>query len=183
MLVIDKIITRVKGDLPIKKAIRSADIIISLLFVCFIITSFYYGFKDKGDTTLISNGLFAFVIFGVSISLILVNKLDKDFLTTKDVEGNFQSVDYNNGAKETDKETFTDIKNILAIMKFWFAFMFDYKDGALTPILVVDTIAFFILLGIYKADVNNEDFQSYCKQYLLVYIPFSVAVFIFLSTP
>jgi hypothetical protein len=181
MMVIDKVLTMIPNDtndFSRKRRIRSADILLCLGFTAFIITSFYYGFQGDGDYTMITNGLFAFVILGISFSLILNGKLDSNnFLKTG-----------NNGIKyEKDEEktiTFSDPTDVLTLLTACIGFMIDRKR-ALLHILSVELIVFILLLILYKGtgSIDKNDYNRYCRDFLLIYIPIFVSLFIFVSTP
>ena len=173
MLVIDKTIDNVQGDAERLKTVRSADILIIIAFVIFIFGSFYYGFKGDGDFSMITNGLFGFVILGISISLIMVKKLDSDFNTH-----NKQTIDHNNNQESTQ----ADSKGVLALLTGCFAYMLSVK-GSLLHILVCDVIAVVILGSLYGAGtIDKPTFEKYCFNALLIYIPIWVTLFIFLSS-
>ena len=173
MLVIDKTIDNVQGDDARVKTVRSADLLIVIVFVLFIIGSFYYGFKGEGDFSMITNGLFVFVILGISISLIMVKKLDSDFNTH-----NNETINHNNNQESAQ----ADSKGVLALLSGCFAYMLSVK-GSLLHILVCDVIAVVILGSLYGAGtIDKPTFEKYCFNTLLIYIPVWVTLFIFLSS-
>jgi hypothetical protein len=176
MLVIDKIIVYIKKDDEFlrKQTIRSADILICTSIIIYVLFSFYYGFKGDGDVTLITSGLFAIVFLGISTSLILIKKLDSDFLTYKSDTINLES-------KTT--ESFTNITNVLGLLSSTAAFMLSTK-GALLHILAVNLIFFItmiILRFATKIIPDNKTLADITIPFVFIYIPLSVATFIFLS--
>lgn len=179
MLVIDKVNNNVEGgDLQKKKTIRGADILICGFAVFYVLSCFFYGFKSDGDITLIVNGLFGFVILGISVSLILIKKLDSEFLRTGD-----NKIKYEEGEEKT--ESFTDANITMGILGAAIAFLFSTK-GALLHIVSVNVIFLIILLILRygtRAIPDDKTFGEYFKRYCLFYLPLSVALFIFLSKP
>ena len=178
MLVIDKTISKVDDDKERKQTIRGADIIISGFVVLYVLSCFYYGFEGDGDITLITNGLFGFVILGISISLILVKKLDIEFLRYGD-----KSIKYEKD--EEEKESLTNANKTFGILTAAFAFMVS-TNGALLHILAVNFIVLMFLLVLRygtKSIPDDKTLWEYTKRYLFFYIPIFVAVFIFLSQP
>jgi len=155
MGVIDKTIANYDGkdsDKTRKIRIRSIDIFLSFSASVFILLSFYYGFKGEGDYGLITQGLFAFVMFGISISLIMIKKLDEDWL--KSYRG---SIKY---GKDDEKETsYTDMSEVGKVFSDIFAYFISSK-GALLQIIAANTFAFAILVASYKGDIYNPDFVS-----------------------
>lgn len=180
MLVIDKILARYSpaGDQmnDIKQLIRAADIVFSGMLILYILLSFYYGFKGDGDYTLISNGLFAFIILGISSSLLMVKKLDKGYLS---YDG--KTIDPEN-LKETAQSPSTNMQKVFSLISGYFAFLFS-GDGSLYQVLVAQMIAFSVILGVYKGDTNDPQFTKNCVLYLIIYIPLFVSAFIFVSQP
>ena len=176
MLVIDKTLSNFNDDLERKKWIRGADILISALISIYIIGCFYYGFQGDGDYGLITNGLFFFVILGISVSLILVKKLDPEFLRNDE-----NRIDY----KDLDEKVtpLTDMQKVFGLISGSFAFMTSIK-GALLHIISVEIIVLIILSCLrLNGSITADQFSSYSKQYCLVYIPVCVSLFIFLSKP
>jgi uncharacterized membrane protein YccF (DUF307 family) len=173
MLVIDKTIENVPDKEERLKTIRSADVLIMIGFAIVIFSSFYYGFKEDGDMTLITTGLFGFVILGISISLIMVKKLDLDFTTHKT-----EVVD----TRIVNPQTEADSKTIISILSGIFVYMFSVK-GSLVHILVCDVIALSILGALVgTGTIDQPTFEKYCFRTLLIYIPVWVTLFIFLSS-
>jgi len=182
MVVIDKTLSKVEGDLERKKTIRGADILLCSFMVYYILSSFYYGFQGDGDMVLITNGLFAFVVLGISISLILVKKLDPDFM--RHVDDKIEPAGYNED-KDHDNTSYTDMTTVFGILASIAGFMTS-TNGALLHILAVDFIVFMLLIIFRygtKTIPNDKAFADLFKRYCLFYIPLFVALFIFLSQP
>lgn len=175
MIVINKVISYFNDDLARKTRIRSADIIIVAFFVIYILGSLQFGFNND-DYTSISNGLFAFVILGISFSLILNSKLNKDFLTHDN-----KLITYNQD--EEKKNSFTKINDAWGLVAACFAFI-SSTNGALLHILCVLVIAFIILITLHYGtkQINDKEFKTISAQFFL-YIPISVGLFIFLMKP
>jgi hypothetical protein len=172
MAVIDKTIENVEGNAERLKTIRSADVLIVIAFAVYILASFYYGFKGDGDISMITNGLFGFVILGISISLIMIKKLDSEYMRKGDV-----TVENNNS-----EQSQADAQGVFAIISRCFAFLFSVK-GSLLHVLVCDFIAVVMLASLYGAGtITKPTFDKYCFKTLLIYIPLWVSLFIFLSS-
>jgi len=178
MLVIDKTLSKIEDDLERKKTIRGADILICAFGAFYVLSCFFYGFKSDGDITLIMSGLFGFVILGISVSLILIKKLDSEFTRYKE-----QKMVYPEG--EEKEKPYNDAKVTFGILSSAIAFMFSTK-GALLHIVSVNVI-FLIILVILRYGTHNipddKTLGEYFKRYCLFYLPLSVALFIFLSQP
>jgi hypothetical protein len=115
---------------------------------------------------------------GISVSLILIKKLDQTFLSYND-----EKVIYVEG--EEKKESFTESAKVFAIMAASIGFMTSTK-GALLHILAVDFIVLMILLFLrYGAKTIPDDtsFGEHFKRYCLFYVPLLISLFIFLSQP
>ena len=173
MAIIDKTIDNVQGKEARLKTIRSADVLIIIVCAIYIIASFYYGFKEDGDFSMITNGLFGFVVLGISISLIMIKKLDRDFNTH-----NGDTVQQENNAPEAQ----ADSKGVFAILSGCFVFLFSTK-GALTHVLVCNFIALIILGSLYFSNqIDEPTFRKHMYWTLFLYIPLWVSLFIFLSS-
>jgi len=172
MAVVDKTIENVKGNAERLKTIRSTDVLIVIAFALYILASFYYGFKGDGDVSMITNGLFGFVVLGISISLIMIKKLDSEFMRKGD-----ETVQNDN-----NEQSQADAKGVIAILSGCFSFLFSVK-GSLLHVLVCDFIAVVMLASLYGAGtINKPTFDKYCFWALVVYIPLWVTLFIFLSS-
>jgi hypothetical protein len=172
MAIIDKTIENVQGNAERLKTIRSADVLIVIVFVIYILASFYYGFNGDGDISMITNGLFGFVVLGISISLIMIKKLDSEYMRKGDVT-----------VEDSKSESAqADAQGVFAIIARCFAFLFSTK-GALTHVLVCNFIALLILGSLYLSkQIDEPTFKKYCFQTLFIYIPLWVSLFIFLSS-
>jgi hypothetical protein len=178
MMVIDKTLSKVNDPLERKKTIRAADVLICTFGVYYILSSFYYGFKSDGEIALILNGLFGFVIMGISVSLILIKKLDPAFLTY-----NGEKVIYEEG--EEKKGSFTESARVFGLIAACIGFMTS-TTGALLHILAVNFIVLMILIFLRygpKTIPDNKSFGEHFKRYCLFYVPLFISLFIFLSQP
>jgi len=182
MVVIDNILKNNQDDYERKKLIRSADIIIATGVIIFVLGSFYNGFQGDGDYQMITNGLFGFVLLGLSVSLILTKKLDREYLSRIDKDGKATGIIYLKDEETT--KPFTDAKSVFGLLSAGAGFMLS-TDGALLHILAVEVIVLSILLILWLAtgSISETEFKSYCKQYIGFYIPIFVALFIFVSKP
>uniref|UniRef100_A0A6C0JKS3 Uncharacterized protein n=1 Tax=viral metagenome TaxID=1070528 RepID=A0A6C0JKS3_9ZZZZ len=150
-----------------KKRIRSAEIVIIIFFLIFIFGTLQHGFK-KNDYTSLTTGLFAFVIMGISISLILNSKLNTDYLTFANT-----TIVY----KDDDKgKSFTDTQDIFALLSSCFNFMIS-SEGARWPILFLLLLSFTILLTVRygTSKIDDKKFDTIRWQ-LLIYIPITASV-------
>jgi len=178
MLVIDKTLSKISGEDEQKKTIRAADVLICTFGVYYVLSCFYYGFRSDGEMSLILNGLFGFVILGISVSLILIKKLDQTFLTYND-----KSIKYVQG--EEKKESFTESARIFGLIAACIGFMTS-TTGALLHILAVNFIVLMILLFLrYVSKTIPDDISlgEQFKRYCLFYVPLLISLFIFLSQP
>jgi hypothetical protein len=174
-IVINNAIKLFKNDLDkdkakdkAKKRIRSAEIVIIIFFLIFIFGTLQHGFK-KNDYTSLTTGLFAFVIMGISISLILNSKLNTDYLTFANTTINYDDVD--------DKgKSFTDTQDIFALVSSCFNFMIS-SEGARWPILFLLLLSFTILLTVRygTSKIDDKKFDTIRWQ-LLIYIPITASV-------
>jgi hypothetical protein len=129
-------------------------------------------FNGDGDISMITNGLFGFVVLGISISLIMIKKLDSEYMRKGDVT-----------VEDSKSESAqADAQGVMAIIARCFAFLFSTK-GALTHVLVCNFIALLILGSLYLSkQIDEPTFKKYCFQTLFIYIPLWVSLFIFLSS-
>jgi len=166
MLVIEKL----TGFEDVNKAnrIRSADILLSLGFILLILLFLYTGFiKPDGDTQTGITGIFVFIVFMLSITLIQFNKNS-----------------WLKGLPEANnKDVFT--KDIWALIgsAFSFAYIFNgdlitFSGGSTLTILVLLIIATIVLTVLYFSD--NKIFDKYFWIYGVIMI--GIPLFMFLLT-
>lgn len=179
MTVIDKVLVHISGDIERKKKIRSAEIFALGFLSFFILSSFYYGFQGDGDYELITQGLVLFVVLALSVSLIMISKLNKEYLILRSDPD--KKIVYKDN-EELDTGSFTDMKGVFAIASSILGFMTS-TEGALLYIIVADFFVFMILITLAKGDFWSKKFQNNCIKYLFIDIPIIISFLVFLSQP
>jgi len=178
MLVVDKVnSTYTASDPDIRKIrIRSVDVFLSACFFSLISICLYYGFKTGGDFELVTNGLFLFVFYGLSLSLLQFSKLSAAFMTTEK-KG---STIYDDEADK--KKLFFRPDDIFVLLGLCIGYIFKYTDnGPFIPILVCELIAASVLLILrYVYNMDEKVFEKYCWQILGIAIPVGIASLMFL---
>lgn len=185
MLVIDKAIryyTR-NGQVDAagaKTRIRSVDMLLVLVLSAYILHSFYKGFKGEGDYNQITNGLFAFVLLGISFSLILNSKLNADYWRSGDTKLS-STDDSTTGAGGRPKY---DIMDAFKLIGSCIGYIFS-PLYALYNVICVAIIVILILLFLSPYVTNTIDitkFRNYLNDWVLMYVPVFVSLFTFLIT-
>jgi hypothetical protein len=164
-----------ESDAKTKNIIRAADVLICMVFLAYIIYSFYYGFKGEGDYTMMTNGLFGVVLLGISYTLIQIKKLEVSFLTNNDTQQ--QSESYNQ----------TNEKNIDAV-NFGYIFLilgsvidFIKKPNVLSTLVVVYIIILIILLILMSVgQIPRPEFMKHHNQFVF-YLIFAIPLIMFLA--
>ena len=182
MLVVDKVNTIYSNDNLTqtddlrKIRIRSVDVFLSGCFFSLISICLYYGFKTGGDFELVTNGLFLFVFYGLSLSLLQFSKLSQAFMTTE----NKGSTIYNDKADK--RKLFFRPDDIFVLIGLCFGYIVKYTDnGPFIPILVCEVIALTVLLILrYVYNMDEKVFEKYCWQILGIAIPVGIASLMFL---
>ena len=191
MMVIDKTNLGFGGsssEVLRKTRIRSADMLFFFGFFSLIFTCFYYGFQENADFQLVINGLFLFVFFGLSFSIIQINKLNKSFMSTGQIELEIKSDDEKSG-----KPTFTNPVDMFALIGSCFAYAYffnyngetmNYSGGATLAMLACEIIVatILIILRYGSHSIDDKDFKKYCWQILGFAIPVGVPLFMFMIT-
>jgi hypothetical protein len=177
-IVINNVIKSFQSKDDRARYIRSSDILIFSFALLFILASFYYGFKDD-DYQLVTNGLFGFVLFGISASLIRIKMLDQKFLTYDGNETLSSEYDPSITKEELDRIKTSDTK-IFAILGNIIGFIRKY---ALFHILTIDIL---VELGLAIATfvfhkMTTDKFYRFSFISLIVYIPIIVTLLVFLS--
>jgi len=191
MMVIDKTNLGFGGsssEVLRKTRIRSADMLFFFGFFSLIFTCFYYGFQENADFQLVINGLFLFVFFGLSFSIIQINKLNKSFMSTGQIELEIKSDDEKSG-----KPTFTNPVDMFALIGSCFAYAYffnyngetmNYSGGATLAMLACEIIVatILIILRYGSHSIDDKDFKKYCWEILGFAIPVGVPLFMFMIT-
>jgi hypothetical protein len=146
-----------------------------MVFMAYIIYSFYYGFKGDGDYTMMTNGLFGFVLLGISYTLIQIKKIDVSFLTNATTQ------------QKTDTYNQTNSKDIDAV-NFGYIFLilgnvidFIKKPTVLSTLVVVYIIILIILLILMSVgQIQRPDFMKQHNQFAF-YLIFAIPLIMFLA--
>jgi hypothetical protein len=163
------------GDAKTKNIIRAADVLICMVFMAYIIYSFYYGFKGEGDYTMMTNGLFGVVLLGISYTLIQIKKLDKLFFTNNDTQQRIESITPEND-KEIESVNFGNIFLILGSV-----IDFIKKPNVLSTLVVVYIIILIILLILMSVgQIQRPDFMKQHNQFAF-YLIFAIPLIMFLA--
>jgi hypothetical protein len=158
--------------------IRSADILLSAVFITLAILCFYNGFTKDNQFQMVTNGLFLITFYGLSLSIIQYSKLNPTYMTT-----NATKTEY-----ATDKfnifEQFIDFGELL---KNCFVYLFTETPAGrpIVNIIAAEIITFIILLSLRYGPFNmdEKDFESYAWQVGGLAIPIGIPLFIFLLSP
>jgi len=163
------------ADIDILTRIRSIDIWISSFVLIYCFFSFSDGFNNNNSNSLMT-GLFLFIIFGVSVSLIQYNKSETEYMKT--IINNCSVGELYNINDEFLKylsvgDIFDTIKN---------GFMYYFKDVfklhmALVIISSTITLFYFLILG-KNIDSKFFDIVSYI---ITTLFPISFIIQIFIS--
>jgi hypothetical protein len=184
MLVIDNVNRAVQDSTQKKVRVRSVDIFFILFFSVLIGTCLYYGFKEEGLFQHAVNGLFLFIFFVLSCSLILFKKLDGSFVSTIVNKTDVETISYND---EKDKDLhFNDLGDLLDMLKYIIIYILS-PSGAFIHILVTGVIAFVVMLLVFGVNdfLTNPtpEVTTYTWQVFGLLIPIGVPLFRFLISP
>jgi len=163
------------ADIDILTRIRSIDIWISMFVLYFCYLLFSEGFNNNNSNSLMI-GLFLFIIFGVSVSLIQYNKSESDYMKT--IVNNCSIGNVYNINDEFLKHL--SIVDIFDTIKY--GFLYYFKDVfklhmALVIICSIVTFIYFLILG---KDIDSKFFDI-VSYYITIFFPISFIIQIFIS--
>lgn len=173
--IIDKVNALISDKILRFKRIRSADIIIIISFFIFIISTFSSGFStDNYD--LVTTGMFATVVLGLSLSLIQTYKTDIEFMQTKldkDPKGDLYDPEVDN---------LNDLSDVLDVLKL--IIVFALKDASIYYIVTaILTVIVLVILRYATNTINTWIFNYYLGLMLGLILPIFVVSLTWITKP
>lgn len=174
IIVIDKVIKYVTGNNEDKiTRVLSADLWITILFFVVIIAFFSIGFSEN-LYYLVTTGLFLSIFYGLSFSLIQVNKAEKDFTT---IRGGNENIEYNSN----DDKTYFNLSDMI---KLFGLFVIYFLKISSPYYFAIGVVVMIILLCLYYVahTIDRSNFIFWSKITYLVILPVSVPLLVWTTT-